>query len=181
MAALALAGCGSFQSPPETFDLSVPDGARKASPGGRLLVVAEPVALQTLESDRILVRGADGSVSFLPGVQWSDRLPRLLQSRIVQSFENTGRAVGRAGGGLSADVALTSEIRFFGVQTGGGGAQAVVEISGKLVGSDGRIQAQRVFRAAAPLPAVDGRAAAAALDQAMKQVLAEIVRWAGRG
>ena len=84
-------------------------------------------------------------------------------------------------GVVSADVALTSEIRFFGVQTGGGGAQAVVEISAKLVGSDGRIQAQRVFRAATPLPAVDGRAAAAALDQAMKQVLAEIVRWAGRG
>ncbi len=148
--ALGLAGCGSFEQPPTTFDLTVPEGARQASPGGRLLVVAEPVALQTLESDRIVVRSADGTVTFLPGVQWADRLPRLLQSRMVQSFENAGRSVGRAGNGLSADVALTSDIRFFGVRTEGS-PQAVVEISAKLVSSDGRIERARVFRAATAL------------------------------
>lgn len=178
--AAGLAGCGSFEQPPTTFDLSVPEGARQASPGGRLLVVAEPVALQALESDRIVVRASDGTVSFLPGVQWADRLPRLLQARMVQSFENTGRSVGRAGNGLSADVALTSDIRFFGVRTDGG-AQAVVELSAKLVSSDGRIERARVFRAATPLASVEGSAAAAALDQSMTKVLAELVRWAGRG
>jgi cholesterol transport system auxiliary component len=178
--AAGLAGCGSFEQPPTTFDLSVPEGARQASPGGRLLVVAEPVALQALESDRIVVRASDGTVSFLPGVQWADRLPRLLQARMVQSFENSGRSVGRAGNGLSADVALTSDIRFFGVRTDGG-AQAVVELSAKLVSSDGRIERARVFRAATPLASVEGRAAAAALDQSMTKVLADLVRWAGRG
>jgi len=178
--AAGLAGCGSFEQPPTTFDLSVPEGARQASPGGRLLVVAEPVALQALESDRIVVRASDGTVSFVPGVQWADRLPRLLQARMVQSFENSGRSVGRAGNGLSADVALTSDIRFFGVRTDGG-AQAVVELSAKLVSSDGRIEHARVFRAATPLASVEGRAAAAALDQSMTKVLADLVRWAGRG
>jgi len=175
-----LTGCGSFEQAPTTFDLSVADGARQLRPSGRLLVVAEPVALQTLESDRILVRGADGTVSFIPGVQWSDRLPRLLQARIVQSFENAGRSVGRAGSGLSADVALTSDLRFFGVRTEGG-AQAVVELSAKLVSSDGRIERARVFRAATPLTAVEGPAAAAGLDQSMRKVLGELVRWAGNG
>ncbi|MGL4443114.1 MAG: ABC-type transport auxiliary lipoprotein family protein, partial [Alsobacter sp.] len=171
--AAGLAGCGSFEQPPTTFDLSVPEGARQASPGGRLLVVAEPVALQALESDRIVVRASDGTVSFVPGVQWADRLPRLLQARMVQSFENSGRSVGRAGNGLSADVALTSDIRFFGVRTDGG-AQAVVELSAKLVSSDGRIERARVFRAATPLASVEGRAAAAALDQSMTKVLADL-------
>ncbi len=178
--ATGLAGCGSFEAAPTTFDLSLPEGARQASPGGRLLVVAEPVALQTLESDRIVVRGADGTVTFLPGVQWVDRLPRLLQARMVQSFENVGRSVGRAGNGLSADVALTSDIRFFGVKTEGG-AQAVVELSAKLVSANGRIERARVFRAATPLTAVEGPAAAAALDKSMTRVLSELVRWAGRG
>ncbi len=175
---LALAGC-SGGAALETFDLSLPSPPTRPSPSARQLVVAEPVALQALESDRIVVRSADGVVSFLPGAQWSDRLPRLLQSRMVQTFENTGRSVGRAGNGIAADVILQSDIRFFGVSTVEGG-QAVIEISAKLVdGESGRIQAARVFRSTTPVGAVSGKAAVAALDAAMMKILQEIVRWAG--
>jgi cholesterol transport system auxiliary component len=179
-ALLALAGCGSFSAPPETFDLALPTPVGKRAVSGRLVAVSEPLALQALESDRIVVRSADGTITFLPGVQWSDRLPRLLQSRIVQGFENAGRAVGRTGNGLAADVALQSDIRFFGVATGGaGGAQAVIELSAKLVDPAGRIVSARIFRATAPLASVEGRAAAAALDQAMARLIADLVRWTG--
>lgn len=179
-ALLGLAGCGSFSPPPETFDLALPSPAGKRAVAGRLIVVAEPQALQALESDRIVVRSSDGTISFLPGVQWSDRLPRLLQSRIVQGFENAGRAVGRTGSGLAADAAIQSEIRFFGVSTGGeGGAQAVIELSAKLVNGSGKIASARIFRATAPLGAVEGKAAAAALDQAMARLIAEMLRWTG--
>lgn len=177
-AVLGLAGCGSFSAPPETYDLSMPTPTGKRGVAGRLIVVSEPQALQALESDRIVVRSSDGTLSFLPGAQWSDRLPRLLQSRIVQGFENAGRAVGRTGNGLAADAAIQSEIRFFGVSTGGeGGAQALIELSAKLVNGAGKIASARIFRASAPLAAVDGRAAAAALDQAMARLIADMVRW----
>jgi cholesterol transport system auxiliary component len=175
---LGLAGCGSFSAPPETFDLALPSPTGRRPVAGRLIVVAEPQALQALESDRIVVRSSDGTLSFLPGVQWSDRLPRLLQSRIVQGFENAGRAVGRTGNGLAADAAIQSEIRFFGVSTGGeGGAQALIELSAKLVNGAGKIVSARIFRASAPLGAVEGRAAAAALDQAMARLIVDMVRW----
>ncbi|MFO1148448.1 MAG: ABC-type transport auxiliary lipoprotein family protein [Alsobacter sp.] len=177
-AGLALAAC-SGSSPLETFDLSVPPRSRTSSPGGRQLVVAEPVALQPLEADRIMVKAGDGSVSYLPGVQWADRLPRLLQSRLVQTFENDGRAVGRAGNGVAADLVLQSDIRFFGISTVEG-SQAVVEISAKLVdGSSGRILSARVFRGAQPVGALNGKAAAQALDGVTVRVLQDIVRWAG--
>jgi cholesterol transport system auxiliary component len=178
VAGLSLAACGG-SAPLETFDLSVPPRSKTSSPGGRQLVVAEPVALQPLEADRIMVKAADGSVSYLPGVQWADRLPRLLQSRLVQTFENDGRAVGRSGNGVAADLVLQSDIRFFGISTAEG-SQAVVEISAKLVdGSSGRIAAARVFRGSQPVGALNGKAAAQALDGVAVRVLQDVVRWAG--
>ncbi|WP_460448630.1 ABC-type transport auxiliary lipoprotein family protein [Alsobacter sp. SYSU BS001988] len=175
-AALGLTGCGS--SPSETFDLTIPSGAARQNPGRSQIVVAEPVALQALESDRIVVRSADGSVSSVGGVQWSDRLPRLLQTRLVQAFENAGRAVGRAGTGINADQVLQTEIRFFGVSTVNG-AEAVAELSVKIVASaTGKITASRVFKGSVPLAAVGGREAAVALDKAAQRVFADVVRWA---
>jgi cholesterol transport system auxiliary component len=173
---LGLAAC-SGSAPPTTFDLTAPAGAVRQSPGARQLVVAEPTALQALDSDRIVVRGADGTISFLPGAQWSDRLPRLMQNRLIESFENTGRAVSRAGGSVSGDAGLVWDVRFFGVDTTGP-AQARVEVSVRLVdATSGRIARARVFRGAEPLGAVDGKSAATALDQVSGRVFAEIVRW----
>jgi cholesterol transport system auxiliary component len=173
---LGLAACGSGP-PPTTFDLTAPAGATRQSPGARQLVVAEPTALQALDSERMVVRGADGTVSFLPGAQWSDRLPRLMQNRLIESFENAGRAVSRAGSGVSGDAGLAWNVRFFGVDATAG-AQARVEVSVKLVdATSGRIARARVFRGAEPLGAVDGRSAARALDDVSGRVFAEIVRW----
>lgn len=177
-ALVGLSGCAGGAAL-ETFDLTQPEGAARQSPGGRQMVVAEPSALAPLQSDRIVVKGADGSISFLPGVQWSDRLPPLLQARIIQAFENAGRAVGRAGNGVSADASLQSDIRFFGVSTASG-SQAMIELSARVVDAQsGRILAARVFRSAGPLGGVDGKGAAAGLDAALQRLLPDLVRWAG--
>lgn len=175
----ALAGCSSGPSPVATYDLSLPRGAARQATGGAQMLVAEPVALQALEADRIIVRGEDGSITVLGGAQWADRLPRLLQARMVQSFENAGKAVGRAGTGLSGDYVLGADIRFFGVSTANGAAQAQIELTAKIADSTGRIVASRVFRGSAPLTEVSGPQAAVALDGVMTPILADIVRWAG--
>jgi cholesterol transport system auxiliary component len=176
--ALALAACAA--PPPQTFDLSVPPGAVRQR--GTQLAIALPVGIQVLETDRIIVRSGDGSVTALPGVQWADNLPRLIQSRLVQAFENTGRAVGRAGSGVSASTVLAPDIRFFGIVTAPQ-TEAVVELSVKMVDANsGSIVAGRVFRSVVPVAVVSGPAAAAALDQAAMRTFSEIVRWsAGKG
>ncbi|PSC05196.1 ABC transporter [Alsobacter soli] len=174
---LGLAGCGS-STPSQVYDLTAPVGAARQTPGRTQLVVAEPTALQPLESDRIIVRANDGSVSNIGGVQWSDRLPRLLQTRLVEAFENHGRAVARTGVGVNPDTLLQTEIRFFGVRVDGG-AQAVVELSVKTINNNsGKIVASRVFKGAVPLAEVSGKSAALALDQAATKVFADVVRWA---
>lgn len=176
---MLLAGCGGGATP-TTYDLSAPgprDVGRVA--GSRAaLVVAEPTTVQTLDSDRIIVKDSAGALSFAGGAQWADRVPKLVQARLIQTFENGGRltSVSRPGERIVPDMQLNTDIRSFNIDTASG--TAVVEISAKLVGDrTGQIQRARLFSARVPATAGDGGAAAQALNKALSQVLVEIVRW----
>jgi cholesterol transport system auxiliary component len=178
-----LAGACSSSQPATTFDLTAPrQGVRGGGSVPGQLAVAEPVTIQALEAERILVKDAAGSVSFLPGGQWADRLPRLVQARLVQTFENASRirAVARSGDRIVADYQLTTDIRAF--QIDATASEAVVEISAKVIQDrSGRILNARVFTARSPVTAIDPANAAQALDRALSNVLLEIVRWVGTG
>ena len=178
--ALALAGCGGGAAP-ETFDLSPLSRAARAGGLRGQLVVGEPVATAALDSERMVVRPTPEEVAYLKGAQWSDRLPRLVQTRLVQSLENARllKSVGRPGDRIAADYLLDSELRRFEIDVQGG--QAVVEITVKLViGSSGRIVAADVISAQAPGSASNGAAAQQGLDAAFAEALARIVAWVGR-
>ena len=75
------------------------------SPGCGKLVIAEPTALAVLDSDKIVVRSAPGETAQFSDARWEDRLPKLVQARILQSFENASRlrAVVRPADKISAD------------------------------------------------------------------------------
>lgn len=181
LVAALLGGCAGGAAP-LTFDLAaLPAGGRPVA-SGRAIVVSEPVGIQPFEADRIIVREGGGSLSFLGGGQWADRLPRLIQTRIIQSLENSGRlrSVSRPGDKVTADYQLISEIRAFDIQTATG--EAVVDLSLKLVADGtGRVAAARIFTARVPVASVDAGNGARALDQALVTVLADIVRWVNTG
>ena len=142
------------------------------------VLVNEPAALQVLSTQQIIVKDASGAISFLGGGQWSDNLPRLIQTRLINTFENASqlRGVARPSSGAVADVQLVSEIRSFEVATPSN--EAVVEISVKIVNdATGRIVAGRIFRARSPAAAVDAANAARALDEALSVAMLDIVRW----
>jgi cholesterol transport system auxiliary component len=176
----ALAGC-TGSAPSTTFDLTAPSGFGRVAGGRSHMVVAEPTTVQALDSDRIIVREAAGAISFLGGAQWADRMPRLVQTRLIQTFENGSRlgAVGRPGERIVPDLQLNTDVRSFSIDSGT--REAVVEISAKLVNDrTGKVRAARLFVGKVPVAAVEGPAAAQALDQALGLVLVDIVRWAGR-
>lgn len=180
-ALLLLAGCGGGP-PPSTFDLSAPRGAaRGLSGGGRAIVVQEPSTIAALDSERILVRAAGGELTYLPRAQWADRLPRLLQARLIQTFENRGRAaVGRPTDRITGDVQLIVDIRHFEVREAT--RDAHVEIAAKIVGgSSGNVSTARLFSASAPVGTIDGAGATSGLDQALARVLLDVTGWAGAG
>jgi cholesterol transport system auxiliary component len=175
--ALLLAGCGGG-SAPTTYDLSAPRDFGRIGGGGGVLIVAQPTAVQALDSDRLIVKDSTGALSFLGGAQWADRVPNLVQTRLIQTFENGSRiaAVGRPGERIVPDFQLNTDIRAFNIDAASG--QAVVEITAKLIGDrTGKVQRAKLFSARVPSGA-DGAGAAQALDQALSQVLIQIARWA---
>lgn len=175
LAALALAGCAG--TPPRTFDLSALPGAPGRAAGGRgQLVVSAPVATAALDAERILVRSGPDEIAYLPGAQWGDRLPLLVQARLVQSLENAQllAAVSRTGQGVAGDWSMSGEVRRFEIDTQAG--QAVVEVTVKLANNaNGRIVGAMVARGAAPGGAAKADEAAAALDAALAMALRQIV------
>ncbi|MGO4403002.1 ABC-type transport auxiliary lipoprotein family protein [Bosea sp. RAF48] len=172
-----LAGCGG--TTPTTFDLSAPSGFGKVGGSRAVMVVAEPTTVQALDSDRVIVRDTSGALSFVGGAQWADRIPALVQARLIQTFENASRigSVSAPGQRIQPDVLLNTNIRSFNIDAASG--TAVVEITARIVGDQsGKIQRARLFSARVPASSVDGAGAAQALDRALSQVLIEIVRWA---
>jgi cholesterol transport system auxiliary component len=179
--ALLLGACGSG-AVPTTFDLTALPGAARSGGARRSIVVAEPVGLQPFEADRIIVREPGGAVSYLGGGQWADRLPRLVQTRVIQSLENANRlkSVSRPGDKVAADTVLITELRAFDINAGT--REAVVDLSAKLVQeSSGTVVAAKVFQARVPVTAVNAAVAANGLDRALSLVLADLVRWINAG
>lgn len=163
---------------PTTYDLSAPTIKARAATGRQLLVNI-PSAVQALASQQIIAKDASGSITFLGDGQWADTLPNLVQTRLINTFENASvRGVTRPSSGAVADAQLISELRAFEIATPND--EAVVEISVKIVADQtGRIINSRIFRASAPVGAVNAASAAHALDQALSAAMSDIVRWVG--
>ena len=107
--ACALASCALItpkEAPRETFDISAPTSFSGVRGGSRAqILVKSPTALKSLDSDRIVVKPAPTVVTYLAGAQWADTVPRLIQAKLVEAFENSGatRATAKPGDGLVID------------------------------------------------------------------------------
>lgn len=183
--ALALAGCstlglGSTPKPDAIFDLAVPtafDGAAKRS--SAQLLVPVPNASDVLSTARIAVRDDGGSISYLPGVSWSDQLPPLIQTTLVRAFENSGRvkAVGKPGESLAINNQVIVDIRAFELDVTGA-PNARVTLGVKLLDErNGQVRATRVFDVSRPSASDRPKDAIAAIDQAATAAVAEVVAW----
>lgn len=174
-----LVGCGG-SAKNDTFDLSVSPAPVTQAPSlkSRQLLVAEPTALKALDSENILVRLSNSEVQYLANSQWSDRLPRMVQSKLAEAFQDTGRlgGVGRPGQGLAIDYQVVTDIRAFEVDTKNNVAN--IEISVQLLNDrNGTVRAQDVFRASARVSGTGSANFVKALDSAFAAASREIVAW----
>ena len=179
----ACAGLGfGSKEPLPAFNLSAPPPVPRTGAIRGQLVIPEPTAISALDSERIVVRPSAGQVATLGGAQWSDRLPKLLQARILQTFENSSRlrSVGRPTDGINATYQLVVDVRAFQLSVTPEPA-GEVELSAKIVAAgSGRIVAARVFRASTPAAGTDGPQAVAAIEASFQDVAVQLVRWVGR-
>jgi ABC-type uncharacterized transport system auxiliary subunit len=181
--AVSLGGCallGGGKSAPPTYDLTATKTFPRANraPRGQL-IIPEATALGVLDTEKVVVRPNVAEITALADAQWAERLPKLVQTRIIQTFENANRlrAVGRPSDRLTADYQLLLDIRAFQISVPAGPA-AEVEIAVKIVAErSGRIFAARVFRVLVPTNATEGPEAVAALDEAFVKASAALVLW----
>lgn len=184
LGALLLQGCavlpGGGPAPLDTYDLTASRlEAQGTSRARTQILVAEPTALKVLDGENVVIRPSASSIEFLGGAQWADRLPRIVQARLVEAFQSTNRlgGVGKPGEGLAIDYQVVTEIRAFEVRVDGS-RRAEVELYVKVLNDrNGVVRSARSFTATAPLSGSENGDYVSALDRAFSSVQRDIVAW----
>jgi phospholipid/cholesterol/gamma-HCH transport system substrate-binding protein len=174
-----LTGGGSSNADRTIYDLTAPGDVPSINAASRgQLAVAEPSSPLMLDSRKILVRPSPSDDPTFAKAEWSDNVPKLLQSKIIQTFENAGlaRNVSRQAEAGAQDKLLTIDIRKFGISTSPEPI-AEIEFTARILGDNGRTVEAKVFRASAPMGELKAASAAAALDRAFGQCVRELVTW----
>ena len=188
MAVAMLTACGSLLpdpgpaphlytlTPKSTFRDDLPTAAWQ-------LVVEEPTAAGGLTTHNIALRMDPIELQYFAAGRWTERAPRMVQTLIVESFENTGRivAVGREAVGLRSDYNLKTELREFQAEyvTPDQAPSVRVRVNAKIIAQPRReIIASRTFEAIVPAASTEMDEVIRAFDAALGRVLKGIVEWA---
>ncbi|MEI2383836.1 ABC-type transport auxiliary lipoprotein family protein [Breoghania sp. JC706] len=179
----AVSGCaalGGGPAPRDIYTLSAPRefGATSRHSKAQILVAA-PHTVAALDTDNIAVVSNDISMSYFGGAAWSDRVPRLLQSKMIEAFQNSGgvRAAGRPGEGLLIDYQIATDIRAFQLAVDGARV-ARVEFAANIINDrNGKVLASRTFRAEERAASDTVEDAVAAIDRATDKCLVDLVNW----
>ena len=146
------------------------------------LVVDEPLASGGLNIDRIALRHSPTELKYFARARWTERAPRMVQTLMVESFENSGAivAVGRKAIGLRSDYNLITELREFQAEyfESDGVPTVRVRLNVKLVKQPRRaIVASRTFESTIKSEGKAMRNVIRAFDQALGKVLRHTVEW----
>ena len=184
-AALLLGGCQLINAaeeptdlytitPKSTFDADLPAVFWQ-------LAVEVPVASANLNTGHIAIAQSPTSSDYYSKTAWTDRAPLMVQTRIVDSFENSHKivAVARESIGLRANYVLQPDLRNFEAMYFYGGTPIVhVRIVAKLV----RMPDRQIIGVATFERCVRARAdkvpkVVDAFDQALGSVMKRLVSW----
>ena len=161
-------------TPKSTFDEDLPDVRWQ-------LLVEAPVVQAGLNTTRIALQRSPTQFEYYARANWTDRAPAMIQTLILESFENSNRivAVGRESLGLRADFVLKVELREFQAQYDGPGPPDVrVQINAKLVQMPRRaIVASRRFETTETANADRLEPIVRAFDDALGKTLRGLVEW----
>ncbi|MEZ5763997.1 MAG: MlaD family protein [Xanthobacteraceae bacterium] len=174
---------GGAQPKKVTYDLkTVRDFSsitKKALAG--TLAIPEPTAILMLDTQRFLFSPPGDHPNFAE-VTWADNIPKLVQARLIQSFENFDLAHTLRGDAENeAEYRLVLDIRRFRIETDGE-PRADIALSARIVHKDGKLVAARLFEATQkidkPDPAkLDPEAADAAFNAAFTRFAKELTGW----
>ncbi|MEQ9643110.1 MAG: ABC-type transport auxiliary lipoprotein family protein [Alphaproteobacteria bacterium] len=183
-----LAGCeaaavlGNLAEPTNLYTLTPKSTFEPAPAVNWQLVVEEPYAAGGLNTTRIALRDSPTELDYFAKAAWTDRAPRMVQTLLVESFENSQRivAVGRQAIGLRSDFNLKSELREFQAEYSKPETvpQARVRLNAKVIKQPQRaIIASDNFEAVVQANSNNIEDIIDAFDEAAGKVLKRVVEW----
>jgi cholesterol transport system auxiliary component len=181
---LFLTACGPLiptpGEAPKRYTLSHLEENNRAPVVAKQLIIEVPSAAVSLDSIRVAVVPAPQQINYYADMEWSDRLPAVIQESILYSLQNQHlfQAVTRGSEGVIPDQSLKIDIRKFHIdQTETPTAQAEYFI--RLMDVTTRHEvASKIFTASIPLRGeITSEAIAAALDRANRQIIEDLQGW----
>ena len=157
------------------------------------LLVEVPISAAGLNTARIAARHSPIELNYIGAANWTDFAPRMVQTLLVESFENSGKivSVGRETIGLRSDYLLKTEVREFQAEFDGtkiGSAKATatpenppevrVRINAKLIKMPQRtIIASQTFENLVKSDENSMDSIINSFDEALGKALKDIVVW----
>ncbi len=102
--------------PPKLYDLTPKSTFEEGLPTvDWQLLVESPIAAAGINTSRIALKRSPTTLDYFANAEWTDRAPALVQTLIIESFENTDKivSVGRETVALRSDYSLKLELREF--------------------------------------------------------------------
>jgi phospholipid/cholesterol/gamma-HCH transport system substrate-binding protein len=161
-----------------TYDLRAP---KNLGPMGKTLkgqlAIPEPTAVAMLETQRILFSPAKDYPGFAE-VLWADSIPKLLQARLIESFENydIAHAPLRTTDIGQTDYQLLIDVRRFRVAVDSGPA-AEIGLSARVVDKNGTVIASRLFEESQKFDKLEPPATVAAFSEAFGRIARDMINW----
>ncbi len=142
------------------------------------LVVPEPDVVGSVFNDQVAVVTPTGERSTAIVAKWPDTLSRVVQSRVVQSFENAGylKVLGHQPDMFKVDYQLMIDLRSFKI-VASQSPTAEIAFSAKIIAENGQILGAKLFSASVPATITDEASAAEALNRAFDKVVGDLVVW----
>jgi phospholipid/cholesterol/gamma-HCH transport system substrate-binding protein len=174
-----MAGVGGTKETPAVYDLSA---ATKFPEFGKTveesMVVSDVNAILAFDTQKVLIRSADGAYTDVENARWADNLPKLMQAKVLESFENAHllKSVTRPIDELEPGFKLQLGIRSFDIALEPQ-PTAVVEFTARLLDDKGKVADAKIFKASVPAKSAKGQEAVDALKEAFSKAATELVVW----
>src|SRR3954462_493963 len=167
-------------APPQkiTYDLSA---LPSQGPAGKTLsvqlAIPEPTAVAMLETQRFLFSPAQEYPGFADAM-WADALPKLIQARLIESFENydIAHAPLRVTDIGQTEFQLLIDVRRFRIAIESEPA-AEIGLSARIVDKNGKVVASRLFEEREKFANVAPAEAVAAFSEAFGRMAKNMIAW----
>jgi len=178
---------GATTPPPKiTYDLGA---LQSQGPVGKTVnvpwAIPEPSAVAMLETQRFLFSPAQDYPGFAEAM-WADALPKLVQARLIESFENydIAHAPLRMADLGQPEFQLLIDIRRFRIAVDakpaaeiGLSARAEIGLSARIIDKNGKIVASRLFEETEKLDKVEPPEAVSAFSTAFGRIANDMIAW----